>query len=336
MTEKPVIICLTPVRNEAWILDTFLQCTSLWADHIIIADQQSTDGSREIALKYPKVILIENNSTGYDEFARQKILLNEARKISGKRLLITLDADEFFTASYSETDDWQKLMNAKSGDTFGFRWFNLKPGFKEFWGSDHFPWAFLDDNSTHDGKLIHSPRLPISPGKEQVNLEQIGVLHYQYTNWPRMESKHRYYQCLERINFPTKSPINIYRMYHHMYAVKKRESHDLKEDWFLKYELEGIGMRNVKIDKYYWFDAEVLDIFDKYGMAFFKREAIWNFDWNEVEEAIGNRNGKEYNDPRGLIEKVLHFWLTISQFRSKTFLVKKIDSYLNLALLKFN
>ena len=61
------IICLTPVRNEAWILDKFLQCTSLWADYIILADQMSTDGSREIALKYPKVILVDNNSATFNE-----------------------------------------------------------------------------------------------------------------------------------------------------------------------------------------------------------------------------------------------------------------------------
>ncbi len=47
--EKPLLICLTPIKNEAWILDRFLKCASLWADYIIIADQQSTDSSIEIA-----------------------------------------------------------------------------------------------------------------------------------------------------------------------------------------------------------------------------------------------------------------------------------------------
>ncbi len=47
-TDKPVLICLTPIRNEAWILERFLQCASLWADYIIIGDQNSDDGSREI------------------------------------------------------------------------------------------------------------------------------------------------------------------------------------------------------------------------------------------------------------------------------------------------
>ena len=46
--EKPLLVVLTPVFNEAWILPAFLKATSLWADYIIIADQMSTDGSREI------------------------------------------------------------------------------------------------------------------------------------------------------------------------------------------------------------------------------------------------------------------------------------------------
>jgi len=41
MTNQPLLICMTPVRNEAWILHAFLKATSLWADHIIIADQNS-------------------------------------------------------------------------------------------------------------------------------------------------------------------------------------------------------------------------------------------------------------------------------------------------------
>ena len=39
---RPTLVVLTPVRNEAWILRAFLEATSLWADHIIIADQMST------------------------------------------------------------------------------------------------------------------------------------------------------------------------------------------------------------------------------------------------------------------------------------------------------
>src|SRR5437667_3161139 len=101
-SERPTIICLTPVKNEAWILDRFLQCASLWADHIIVADQCSEDESREIVGRHPKVILIENPSPVYDEGARQKLLLEAARRIPGKRLLIALDADEMLTANWRQ------------------------------------------------------------------------------------------------------------------------------------------------------------------------------------------------------------------------------------------
>ena len=56
---KPLQIVMTPVRNEAWILPAFLRATSLWADYIIIADQMSTDGSRELYQQFDKVIVIQ-------------------------------------------------------------------------------------------------------------------------------------------------------------------------------------------------------------------------------------------------------------------------------------
>ena len=45
----PTVIALAPVRNEAWILERYLRCAALWADHVVVADQGSDDGCREIA-----------------------------------------------------------------------------------------------------------------------------------------------------------------------------------------------------------------------------------------------------------------------------------------------
>jgi glycosyltransferase involved in cell wall biosynthesis len=66
---SPKIVVLTPIKNEEWILERFLSVTSQFADLIIIADQNSTDSSRNICQKYPKVKLIENKSDQYDELA---------------------------------------------------------------------------------------------------------------------------------------------------------------------------------------------------------------------------------------------------------------------------
>jgi len=72
----PKIVVITPVKSKAWILDRFLATTSHFADHIIIADQDSTDGSQEICKRYPKVILIRNDSSEYSEARRQTLLLD--------------------------------------------------------------------------------------------------------------------------------------------------------------------------------------------------------------------------------------------------------------------
>ena len=54
---QPHILCLTPVRNEATRLEAFLTAASTWADAIVVADQGSIDGSREIAQAHPRVVL---------------------------------------------------------------------------------------------------------------------------------------------------------------------------------------------------------------------------------------------------------------------------------------
>jgi hypothetical protein len=110
--EKPLLICLTPIKDEAWILERFLKCASVWADHIIIADQGSKDESKEIACRFPKVTLVENNSKTYNERERQELLIREARKISGPRILMTLDADEFLTADFLTSPEWETILQA--------------------------------------------------------------------------------------------------------------------------------------------------------------------------------------------------------------------------------
>src|SRR5260370_16728571 len=93
---RPVVVCLTPVKDEAWILERFLTCASLWADHILIADQGSSDDSREIAARFPKVTLIENPSPEVDEPAPQRLPIPPPPRLPRPRLPLPLDAHEAF------------------------------------------------------------------------------------------------------------------------------------------------------------------------------------------------------------------------------------------------
>jgi Glycosyl transferase family 2 len=123
--ERPLVICLTPIKDEAWILERFLKCASLWADHIIIADQQSNDESKEIARSFPKVRLIENSSATFNEPERQQLLIGEARKILGPKIVMALDADEFLTANFLTSPEWETILHAAVGTVIRFHWLEV-------------------------------------------------------------------------------------------------------------------------------------------------------------------------------------------------------------------
>jgi hypothetical protein len=266
------VICLTPIKNEAWILDKFLSAASLWADHIIIADQMSDDGSREIALKYEKVILVNNDSTEFNEPERQKLLINEARKIAGKKLLIALDADEFISGNAFSCSEWELMLAADTGTVFKFKWPFIDKSFKKYWAGTkaNMPFAYMDDGAEHIGKKIHSTRIPFPDSAQVKEINDFVIMHYQFTDWKRMESKHRWYQCFERIQFPEKSPIEIFRRYNHMYQINEKDKTDIPNSWFNYYLLKNIQVSNIGISERYYWDGEVEKFIELHGKKFFK------------------------------------------------------------------
>lgn len=329
---KPTVICLTPIKNEAWILDRFLKCASLWADHIIISDQFSDDGSREIAQNYPKVTLINNPMTVYNEYEMRSTLFEEARKIPGPRLLIALDADETLTANYSESPEWQTILNAKPGTVIGFKLVNIKPDLTSYWSPyNPFLFGFMDDGSAYHGSKIHTFRIPAPDNSPKIMLNEIKVLHYQYTDWDRMESKHRWYQCWERINNSHRRPIDIYRQYHHMYAINSSELQKLQPKWFSGYQQQGIDMFSVNRQGFYRWDKEVLAYFNEYGTAKFRRETIWDVNWLEIAKKINDKSSVTgVYDPRNNSEKYIHNWLKKTQPHASNPVVKLIQFSLRL------
>src|SRR5437763_8235341 len=117
---SPQIIVLTPVRDEAWILKRFLECASLWADHIIIADQSSDDSARAVAHTFPKVTVIENPNHEFSEVARQRLLIEAARRLPGPLLLMALDADEIMSANILDSTEWRTALQAQPGTVLCF------------------------------------------------------------------------------------------------------------------------------------------------------------------------------------------------------------------------
>ncbi len=324
----PKIVVLTPVKNEAWILDRFLSVTSQFADYIIIADQNSTDGSQAICKKYPKVILIENQSEKFNEAERQLLLIKTARNlISEHKILLALDADEILAANAIKTQSWQTMLTAKPGTVICFE----KP---DLFTTTHqcirtgilTPLGYVDDGAEHQPMSIHSVRIPTPEYATRLHIHDVKVLHYAFTRLDAHAAKIRMYSVIENV-------LGVGN------AIGRRSRYAAKQDylqlgkvefapheWFTGWEEQGIDMHTLIKQKYYTYDFEILHYFHQYGVNRFWIEDIWNFDWEacrQYAKSQGMSNIPDHKIPRQskLLQLVTHMLVK---------LYRQIKSLLNL------
>lgn len=309
MIEKPKLICITPVKNESWILEKFLTFTSLWADYIIIADQISTDNSVEIAQKFEKVILVKNEGE-YNEFERTKILLKEARKIEGKKIIFALDADEFLSANFTDSPEWQTILKSPENTLFNFERVNLTNSYKNYFGGLRMVIAFTDDNiSTIEETskaIIHNIRLPWPKNVKVIHLNDIKILHLDYVNEKRVLSKLRWYQCFEKhkFNHPDKYLLNKYKSFkNYELFLKLKDYKKIDNSWTFNFYKS-----NLDFTSYYepilWWDDELVELFDKNGIQKFKNLDIQDIDWIKLAHLKGYTNLSNFKIKRSLFEKI--------------------------------
>ena len=278
----PKIVVLTPIKNEQWILERFLAVTSQFADHIIVADQKSTDRSAEICQNYPKVVLLENPSDKYDEAGRQMLLIQAARElVPGPRILLALDADEILAADALAQSGWQTMLQAKPGTVLCFEKPDLY-GTPDHCIRHHTPWplGYADDGVEHQPKKIHSIRIPTPDGAPRLNINDVKFLHYALTREAAQASKMRLYSVLENALGTTPSPLKrraVYRSGRDWKKAGKLESSP--QSWFDGWNKIGIDTHTIQLQHFYWQDFEVLKQFRKHGERRFWPDDIWDFDW---------------------------------------------------------
>jgi glycosyltransferase involved in cell wall biosynthesis len=314
--QKPLVFCLTPVKNEAWILERFLQCAGLWADRIIVADQGSTDGSREIAAKFPKVTIVDNPLPAYNELERQQILLAEARRTPGSKVLLALDADEFLSANFLTSPEWESILNAPPGTVISFQWPQIQAdvsGLSFSYFDNEMPIGFVDDGTEHKGNMIHSNRVPVPPGCPILAPTHIKLMHYCLMDRFRFESRIRWYQCVEYLTLK-KRPIQLYRFYHPVLSGRASVIRPVPREWVQGYEERGIDISSVTRQGNYYWDKDLLQHFEKFGLEKFRRLAIWDVDWSKVHHDLYPQEPtKSFRDPRSRLDKLIHRWLASTQ-----------------------
>jgi hypothetical protein len=337
MNTKPKLICLTPVCNNAWVLRAFLEATCLWADHIIIADQNSTDGSREICKQYPKIILVENNDEDFNEASRQQLLISTAQKeITGDKVLIALDSDEIFASNYAKTADWQKIVNAKAGDVFVFKWATLDTTGKKYNIPDSLQqWGIFDDGTQQNSKgKIHVARVPWPQNStpNEIFISDFQVIHLSALNTNNDIIKRKYYQMFMYLNNDINFHLNIisaFRGYTDVDDKLKYEKYlPVPDAFFDYYSQQGINIfdlidKNASYNPIY--SKRILNYFDEKGIKFFQKLDIWDKEWLKTLSDIA---GYEIKDVRSVYVKLLHFYLRKTQKYKNYFVIRLIDKTL--------
>lgn len=325
---SPIHIVMTPVRNEAWVLRAFLESTSRWADYIIIADQMSTDGSREIALSFSKVILIDNNNPEFNEAERQAMLVAKAREVAAGRdtLLWGLDADEILAANTFETKDWQHILNSVPGDVFWFKWAEICPDREHYWMSKkkYYPWLFHDDGKEPHGNYVrnmHSMRIPYPIDEKQMYyVDDFRVLHLAYLNLFRIQSKKRFYIFIDW-EMNNRNPITLARAY--AYTKRFDMILPLPEEFLYSQQRGGFDMWE-KIDtesRSFWFDRYIVERLTKYPRKKIRKLPIW-------DESFISEYG--LSDPRLFTDRIVHNYLENTNKTSNVKYTRIIDKALKI------
>ncbi len=274
-----------PVKNEDWILEYTLSCASKWADYIIIADQNSTDGTVEICKKFEKVVYINNPLKELNMSHTRQLLLDKAREYWNENLLFCLDADEILSMNIINDDYFHLRLNQLNlWQSVELEWLNIwgdvdsvrKDGiwwgvYKHFIFRDDWKWKFWD-------KATSEPRMPEIYMNDSIKIESIKNLHYQFVDRERMLAKQRRYRVYDYINSPVQNfwkAFKINLMYYSTKEISPEVCVKIDEHWISNELHSKIRLNSKK----YWYNDDVLLQILKYEPGFFRWLDIWDFDW---------------------------------------------------------
>ena len=317
---KPRRFLITPVRNEAALLGAFLRHHAPLFEHIVIADQGSTDGSWEIACEHPKVIAIRNENPEYDEHARRVLLLDEVRRRCGDAFVVGLDADEFLLV---EPGLWDSLCldlrREHSGKTIQFSWNFLLPGGREWFVERHdFCRPFLDGDLPE--KFIHAPRIPHGVSKHWC--PDAPLLHLNLY-WPRRQRmKAWWYSALESLRrFPI--PVESRRLYLRSGLGLHRNRRPVPDS--LKGAVRRVMDSIALADTWEtWHRDEILRMLSGTGGSSLASAPIWDFPWDTEMAAAG----LDCRVRQSRIGRILDWWASKTVARDKAIACRAVDAVL--------
>lgn len=195
----PTITAFTCVRDAAWSIEAWYDNVKDHADAIIIQDGGSTDGTREIIMRWandPKVTILLQNEDNNKFKWNEQVVRNQCLGVFKTDWILLMDADELIEDRFW---DWFNATNHNDPERIGYYiahknlWLNWNmfrmdgwwPDltlrlFKNhrgwFWrGAEHASLWHMDSNLGEGGMAIPSdPTTPIAGDPE----DPISFVHY--------------------------------------------------------------------------------------------------------------------------------------------------------------
>ncbi len=311
-----------PVRNEEWILEKTLSALSLFADHIIIADHNSTDKTPEICKKFPKVKVIKNEAKFQSSHIRGT-LLRVAREIEGESVIFSFDADEIPTTHILTDEFWAEIEKLPPGTAIEMQWVNLWGSCTVYrddnsiWSNSYKVFGFIDDRVSDfvskEGDYDHVARVPLAVLQNTKRLEHPKVLHFQFIDWEKVAVKQAHYRVIEYLQ-RKRSLLDAFKINVRYFSYgedKDVRTSPVPESWIEQYEETGLTLKSFPKNSLTWLDIDTLKFFKEYGHSFFTWLDIWNIDWEKkrllaLKEQIADVPDHPIIDPRPWYVRYYH------------------------------
>ena len=272
-------IALIPVRNEELVLPSALKCLEGFCDHIIVADQGSSDDTREIARRHPLVTLVANDLPVGQGFQRRREILFEAfRSFEGKNLALCLDADELVSPVIFQRFCETVRDNCRPGDVLSLHWVQLWRDFHRYrddqsvWSNSWKPLAFWDDREMEypSGHFLHEARVPVGR-RAPVKMAGFPVLHLQWAYWDRTQYKQAWYRALEFVEAGFSGAEGINARYAITLPAADERTSELPREWSQGVNFPAGAFAPLPN----WHRDEMFGFFDRHGLLAFEPLQIW-------------------------------------------------------------
>lgn len=213
-----MIVSLTLVRNEDWVLALSARALMMWVDHAVFLDHCSTDSSPQIlsALQeeYPgRVTILTENDPVWEEMRHRQRTLDKARELGANHCCI-VDADEVLTGDLLPTIR-DMVLACPANATMQLPWLCLRDSHLQVhrsgvWGEQSASMAFVDNPELHwssagRGTYDHHHRPPMGRPYSAYNpvaWRKSGLMHLQFSSSLRLRAKQFWYVCSELSRWP--------------------------------------------------------------------------------------------------------------------------------------